>query len=154
MDLTLDSSVVVEYVLKDMNFELCRDLLNKAFTNPDIRFHQPSIFLFEFVTAVNRGSKATKDKNFRTKRALDICNLFIRRRNTFFYPLDLAEWKEWSGSISKDCDHKTQDEIFLDTARRHNSTLVTLDVQILKKPSSASGGSLVVSPYTCLKKLG
>ena len=154
MDLTLDSSVVVEYVLEDVNYELCRDLLNKAFTDSDVHFHQPSIFLFEFVTAVNRGSKEIKDKNLRTKRALDICELFIGRKNTFFYPLGLAEWKNWSGSISKDCDHKTQDEIFLDTARQHNSTLVTLDVQTLKKPSSASGSCLVVSPYTCLKKFG
>lgn len=153
MNLTLDSSVVVEYVLEGANLELCRDLLNKAFANEEVCLHEPSIFLFEFINAVNRGSKNKKDNVERTKKAIEICELFIKRKNTFFHSLDVPFWRDWHGCIRNNCEHKTQDEIFLYTAKSNNSILVTLDILTIKKPVSTNGGCVVMTPYDCLKKL-
>jgi hypothetical protein len=120
MNLTLDSSVVVEYVLEGANMVLCRDLLNKAFTSEKIYFHQPSIFLFEFVSAVNRGSKDSKTKKERTKTAIGIYEFFIKRKNTYFHSLDVSAWNDWCNCIENHCEHKTQDEIFLYTAKQND----------------------------------
>lgn len=153
MNLTLDSSVVAEYVLEDANAELCRDLLNKAFINEKVYIHEPSIFLFEFVNAVSRSSKKINDKGERTKKAIEICELFIKRKNTFFHSLDVPVWRDWHGCIKNNCEHKTQDEIFLYIAKSNNSILVTLDILTIKKPMSTNGGCVVMTPYDCLKRL-
>jgi len=156
MNLTIDSTIFVEFVVNGTHQALCYDLLKTVYIKSSIVLYEPSILLFEFINAVDRSTNKPKNKierNKRIEKTLEICNKFINRHNSHFLDLDVNLWKDWAKHTKNTFLHKTQDEIFLYIACKNKASLVTLDSQMILKPKCVAGDCKVISPYECLKLL-
>lgn len=158
MKITLDSSIFVEALIDNsVHRKLCLDLLIGVYSSRHIALYEPSIMLFEFVSAVDRATKnVNRDKSIRKQRikaAIKMCERFINRPNSHFWSINSETWKNWTGRIVNDCIHKTQDELFVYTAFLSGSVLVTLDAGMYQNPSCAIGSCTTISPYECLMEV-
>lgn len=151
MNLTLDSSVFVEAVTRGVHQSLCIDLIKSVYLNRKITLFEPVLMLFEFVNAVERAGEAPRTKKKRLEFVLKICSAYVKRGNTRFIDLNMDLWNDWSSYRNRNCTHKTQDEIFIHTASKYSSCLVSLDKAVLLKPRCRNGSCSVMSPYKCLK---
>jgi len=156
MNLTIDSTIFVEFVVNGTHQALCYDLLKTVYIKNSVFLYEPNILLFEFINAVDRSSNKPEnnpERNKRMSKALEICNKFINRQNSYFLDLDFKLWDGWTKHTKNRFWHKTQDEIFLYIACKNKATLVTLDSQMILKPRCVAGNCKVISPYDCLKLL-
>ncbi len=151
MKLTIDSSVFVEVVTGGVHRRLCARLLRQVFLNSKIAIIEPAIFLYEFINAVDKAEGNPKENKERLKKAIAICDYFLRRENVKIWPQDIDSWRNWIERRKIISTHKTQDELFLYTASHAESVLVTLDGGMMKSPTGSTGKCGILSPYECLE---
>lgn len=153
MNVTIDSSIFVDAVSENsVNYQLCLDLLKQIYNSKNITIYQPTLFLFEFVSAAIRQETGKQDKKIkRMKYVQKICTFLINNKNTHFDDVTLPIWHKWCKNKHLSEIHKSQDEIFMLTAINNNAILLTLDQEMINKPNCFAGKCKIYSPYEGLK---
>lgn len=161
MNLVVDTPIFVGLVLGESNQALHRDLLVEIYEQQEtVQLFEPFLFCFEFLISVSRGSKSgavsKEEASRRIKTATAIIKRFLERPNAEFVSLDDDCYRQWLPEAEKhnfQTNNRTQDDIFLSLAVQKDAILVTLDENILRRPTCSVGKARVATPYDILKEL-
>lgn len=158
MNLVLDSSVFVEALVRSTHQSLCQELLGGVYRSKKVQLFSPSILPLEVVNAVSKNPDETLNQEKRIGRlekAVKTCHLFVERPGANVIDINNQYWQEWVGHLrgKHRLTHTTVDEIFLFTAFKTKSSLITLDQRMLLRPECLAGTVTVLSPFDGLKLL-
>lgn len=123
--LTVDSSVIISYLLKDETFSDIAKVIRGKILEHKIQCIQPSITLLEISSAINRRTNNHK-----------LVNNFIKEINslTHFKSIELNKRRLMDSiGLSLKFGLKSLDSIFVQVATEFNTEFITFDKEIISK---------------------